>query len=101
MASGDFKDLARRTASDKVLRGKSFNFAKNPKYHGYQRGLASMVYKLFDKKLPGVTTLSNSQRPLDLARQQFAEDLHKPVLLKIFKKEKFILHSKTIFRVLI
>ena len=43
MAYGDFKDLAKRTASDKVLRDKAFNIAKNPKYDGYQRGLASMV----------------------------------------------------------
>ena len=50
MDSGDFKDLARKTASDKVLRGKVFNIAKNPKYDGYQRGLTSMVYKFFDKK---------------------------------------------------
>ena len=39
MASGDFKDLGKRTASDKVLRDKAFNIAKNPKYDGYQRGL--------------------------------------------------------------
>ena len=45
---GIFKDLARRTASDKVLRHKAFNIAKNPKYDGHQRGLASMVYTLFD-----------------------------------------------------
>ena len=50
MAYGDFKDLNRRTAADKVLRDKAFNIAKNPKYDGYKRGLASMVYKLFDKK---------------------------------------------------
>ena len=50
MASGDFKGLARGTASDKVLRDKAFNIAKNPKYDGYQRGLASMVYKFFNKK---------------------------------------------------
>ena len=47
MADGDFKDLARRTASNKVLRDKAFNIAKNPKYDGYQRGLAFMVYKIF------------------------------------------------------
>ena len=35
MAYGDFKDLARRTASDKVLRDKAFKIAKNPKYDGY------------------------------------------------------------------
>ena len=49
-----FKDLARKTASDKVLRDKAFNIAKNPKYDGYQRGLASMVYKFFDKSQKGM-----------------------------------------------
>ena len=49
MAYGDFKDLTRRTASDKVLRDKALNIAKNPKYDECQRGLASMVYKFFDK----------------------------------------------------
>ena len=43
MTYGDFKDLKRRTTSDKILRDKAFNIAKNPKYDGYQRGLASMV----------------------------------------------------------
>ena len=45
MVYGDFKDLAKRTAADNVLRDKAFNIAKNPKYDGYQRRLASMVYK--------------------------------------------------------
>ena len=50
MAYGDFKDFARRTASDKVFRDKAFNIAKNPRYDGYQKGLTSMVYNFFDKK---------------------------------------------------
>ena len=50
MAYGDFKDLTRRTASDKVLRDKAFNIARNPKYDGYQCGLASMVFKFFTKE---------------------------------------------------
>ena len=50
MAYGDFKDLIKRTAADKFFRNKAFNIAKDPKYDGYQRGLASMVYKFFDKK---------------------------------------------------
>ena len=50
MAYGDFKDLAKRTAADKVLRDKAFNIAKDPKYDGYQRALAYMVHKFFDKK---------------------------------------------------
>ena len=53
MAYGDFKDLTRRVASDKILRDKAFNIAKNLKYDGYQRGLPSMVYKRFDIKASG------------------------------------------------
>ena len=47
MAYGDFKDLAKRTVSDKVLRDRAFNIARNPQYDGYQRVIASMVYKVF------------------------------------------------------
>ena len=50
MANGYFEDLTRRTASDKILRDKSFDFAKNPKYDGFQRGLVLMVYKFFGEK---------------------------------------------------
>ena len=39
MAYRDFKDLVKRAASDKLLRNKGFDIAKNPKYHRYQRGL--------------------------------------------------------------
>ena len=60
MAYGDFKDWARRTASDKILRGKAFNIAKSPKYDGYQRGLASMVYKFLDKKSTGSGIVNNN-----------------------------------------
>ena len=49
MANWLFKDLTRRTASDKILRDKGFDIANNPKYYEYQRGLASMVYKFFDE----------------------------------------------------
>ena len=50
VAYGDFKDLAKRTAADKVLRNKAFKSASDQKYDVYQRGLPSMVYKFFDKK---------------------------------------------------
>ena len=50
---GDFKYLARRTASDKVLRNNASNIAESPKYDGYQRGLASMVYNFCDIKTSG------------------------------------------------
>ena len=50
IAYGDFKKITRRTASDKILHDKAFNIAKILIYDGCQRGLASMVYKVFDKK---------------------------------------------------
>ena len=53
------KDLAIRTQSDKVLRDKAFKIASDPKYDGYQRGLASMVYKFFDKKSSGSCFATN------------------------------------------
>ena len=77
MAFGDFKGLLRRTASDKVLRDKAFNIAKNPKYDGYQRGLASMVYKFFDKKYAGgVVTRANKSaiKSETISNQQLAEE---------------------------
>ena len=80
MAYGDFKDLKRRTASDKILRDKAFNIAKNLKYDGYQRGLASLVYKFFDKKSAG--SGANMQAN---PNKQLAKELHKPII-KSFKK---------------
>ena len=77
MAYGDFKDLIRRTASDKILGDKALNIAKNPKYDGHQRGLASMVYKCFDKKATG----KDVNIPLDF-NEQLAEELHKPIIRK-------------------
>ena len=81
MAYGDFKDIARRTASDKVSRDKAFNIAKNPKYDGYQRGLASMVYKFFDKRSKG----SGANIPLEF-NEQLAEELHKTIIRNFKKK---------------
>ena len=81
MAYGDFKNLARRTASDKVLRDEAFNIAKNPRYDGYQRGLASMVYKFFDKKSKG----SGINIGLESSKQ-LAEELHKPISRNFKKK---------------
>ena len=79
MAYGDFKDLARRTASDKVLRDKAFNIAANPKYEGYQRGRVSVVYKFFDKKSAGngVNTRANKSA---FNNEKLAQDLQKPII---------------------
>ena len=47
MAYWDFKEFNRRTAADKILGDKAFHVAKNPKYNGCQRGLASVIYMFF------------------------------------------------------
>ena len=82
MAFEDFKDLARRTVSDKFSRDKAFNIAKSPKYDRYQRVLASMLYKSFNKKtsVGSIKSMSN---------QQLANDLHKPIIKKSLKRRFF------------
>ena len=89
MAYGDFKELAKITASEKVLRDKAFNIAKNPKCDGYQRSLAAMGYKFFHRKSASLVDKSNAgsvnthednERPLDLATQKLAKELHKPII---------------------
>ena len=87
------KDLAKRTHSDKVLRDKAFRIASDPKHDGYRRGLASMVYKFFDKKSSG-SGIANEPN------YQLANELHESIIRK-FKKEKFIHLLQTIFGVLI
>ena len=80
MAYCKTKDLDKRTQSDKVLRDKAFKIVSNPKYNGYQRGLASMVYKFFDKKSSG-SGITNEPN------YQLADEIHKPIIRK-FKKRK-------------
>ena len=92
MAYGDFKDLARRTASDKVLRDKAFNIAKNPKYDGYQRGLASMVYKFFDKKSEGYSVNNEIKQ-----NEQLIEKLHKPIIKKFKIRRVYSLFKDNIW----
>ena len=84
MVYGDFKDLAKRTASDKVLKNKAFRIASNPKYDGYQRGLASMIYNFFDKKTSGGAIKS-------MLHQQLDDELHKPIIKKIKKRKVYSL----------
>ena len=79
LAYGKSKDLVKRTQSYKVSKDKAFKIASDPKYDGYQRGLASMVYTFFDKKSKG----SGINEP----NYQLANELHKPIIRK-FKKRK-------------
>ena len=73
MTYGKFKDLAKTTQSDKVLRDKVFEIAKNPKYDGYQRGIASMVYKFFDEK----STVSGIKNDIKQNKQLANEKIKK------------------------
>ena len=91
-AYSDSKDLIKRTVADKILKNKAFDIAKDPKYDGYERGLASMVYKFFDKKSKG-SGVKHVNTKLIPQNNQLADELHKP----IFEKRKYIQHSKTIF----
>ena len=98
MAYEDFKDLARRTVFDKVLRDKASNIAKIPKYDRYQRGLPSMVYKFFDKKSAsgrGVAALANKSAASNEIKQnlELAEELHKPII-RNFKKRTVYSRSR-------
>ena len=85
MAYGDFKDLPKRTAADKA-----FKIAGDQKYDGYQRGLASMVYKFFDKKSQGKGLANNKENV------QLANELHKPIIKKINKRKVYSLFKENI-----
>ena len=80
------KILQKKLLQKKILRNRAFNIAKDQKYDGYQRGLASMVYKFFDKKSKrsGAKHVNPKLAPQN---QQLAEELHKPIIRK-FEKRK-------------
>ena len=105
-AYSDSKDLAERTISDKVLKDRAHEIARNPNDDGYQRGLASMMHKFFNKKSgSGAKASVNNcyQRGLASMMYKFfdkktglgakasvnkdlAEELHKPVIKKSKRK---------------
>ena len=90
MAYGDFKDLNKRTAADKVLRDKAFYIAKNPKYDGYQRELALIVYKFLDKKTSGGGALLANKYAVkneNISNNELAEELRKPIIRKFNKRK--------------
>ena len=87
-AYSDSKDLTNRTIADKNLKNRAFDIAKDPKYDGYQRGLASMVYKFFDSKVSG------SGAKLIPENEQLANELHKLIIRKFEKRKK-----KSIFNI--
>ena len=92
-AHSDSKDLTKRTVADKILKNKAFDIAKDLKYDGYQRGLASMVYKFFESKVASPDKKSEGSgakhvnTKLIPQNEQLVEELHKPIIRK-FKKRK-------------
>ena len=90
MAYNKFKDLEKRTQPDIVLKNKALKVASNPKYNGYERGSASMVYNFFDKNLKEVVQ-KTSNYLMNFINQ----------LLESLKKEKCVFLLSIIFKVLI
>ena len=92
-AYSDSKNFAKGTIAYKILRDEAFNIAKNTKYDGYQRGLASMVHKFFDKKSASLADKSTAgsgakhiNTKLGPQNQRLAEELHKPIIKKFEKR---------------
>ena len=88
-AYADHKDLINRTKSDKLLRDKAYNIASNPEYDGYQRGLASMVYKFFDKKSTAEPSSSERMGSGIASSSILADELYKPVIKKFNKRKVY------------
>ena len=86
-AYSDGKDLAKRTISDKILNDRAYEIARNRGYDGYQRVLASMVYKFFDKKTESGVGV----------KEQLAEELHKPVIKKFKRRKVFAKFNENIW----
>ena len=83
-AYAKYKDRLNRNQSDIALKNKSLKIATDPRFNGYQRGLAYMVYKFFNERTKG-SGINNKENLL--VNLQLAEELHKPII-KIFKRRK-------------
>ena len=80
-ACSDSKDVTKRKQSDRVLKDKDFKITSNLKYDGYQKGLASMVYKFFGRKSKGAGIKIEIKE-----NQQLANELQKPIIRKFRKR---------------
>ena len=90
-AYADHKDLINRTKSDKVSGDNAYDIASNPEYDGYQRRLASMVYKFFDKNSMRSGMARDTAKPSSLERSSsiLADELHKLVIKKFNKRKVY------------
>ena len=83
LAYGKSITLGKRTRAYKVLRDKAFKIASDPKYDGYQRELASMVYKFFYKKSRGSgVAASLASKSVTKPNHQLANELHRQIIRK-------------------
>ena len=98
-AYADHKDLINRTEADEVLRDKAYDIASNAKYDGYQRGLASMVYKFFDKKSMGSGTARPSSLEHIASSSILADEHHKPIIRKFDKRKVYLQFKDNIWGV--
>ena len=85
VAYSDSKNLTKRTVADKILKNKAFDIAKDLKYDGYQRGLASMVCNFFDLQVSG----SSAKLIPENENEQLANELHKPIIRKFEKRRVY------------
>ena len=92
-AYSDSKDLTKRTVADKILKNRAFDIAKDPKYDGYQRGLASKVYNFFGSKVSGSGAKVISEN------EQLANELHKPIIRKFEKRRVYSTFKDNIWSV--
>ena len=83
MAYNKYKDLKGKTQSDIVLRNKAFKIATNSKYDSYQRALARMLWKFFDKRSKKILSGSG------IENQKLAHELHKPINKKFRRKKVY------------
>ena len=99
-----YKDVKNRLISNQKLKNSAYDIASNPRYDGYQRGLASMVYKFFDSKVAPLNKKTMSGKgnakhsSLERIRNKkiLAGELHKPVIKNLIK-EKYIRNLKIIY----
>ena len=87
-AYADHKNLINRTKSNKFLRDKGYDIVSNPEYDGYQRDLASMVYKIFDKESTG-SGFKKLKNTTKLSSSILADELHKPIIRKFNKRKVY------------
>ena len=100
-AYAKYKDVENRLISDQKLRNNAYDIASNPRYDGYQRGLASKVCKFFDSKvapldkkaMSGKGNAKHTAKPSSLERIKnnkiLAEELHKAVIKKFNKRKVY------------